>query len=146
MDEPVAGKGTIFQRWDTAGTKWDEISEIKGIDGPSKSRSTIDTTVLNAVVGYKTFIGGLRDGGTVTLDMIFTREGYDLMNADFEDDDLQNYEIILPDLAETSFEFAALVTEIGLSITVDDVIKAPVTLKVSGIIVINSGANSSLHG
>jgi predicted secreted protein len=140
MSNAIAGVGTKFRRWD--GTNWVDIAEINSINGPGKSRDTIDTTSLDSTGGYRTFKGGFRDGGTVTLGMNFTRETYDLMNTDFESDDLQNYEIYLPDAENTSFEFEALVTELGLAIPTDDKITADVTLKVSGQVTTNSGSGS----
>ena len=136
----TAGVGTKFRRWN--GANWVDIAEINSIAGPTKTRDTIDVTSLDSTGGYREFIGGFRDGGTVTLPMNFTRDTYDLMNDDFESDLLQNYEILLPDVEITSFEFEALVTELGLAIPTDDKITADVTLKVSGKVVINSGSGS----
>ena len=136
----IAGVGTKFRRWD--GSTWLEIAEVNSIAGPTKARNAIDVTSLDSTGGYREFIGGFRDGGTVTLPMNFTRDSYDRMNEDFESDDLQNYEIYLPDDEHTSFEFEALVTELGLAIPADDKVTADVTLKVSGQIVMNSGSGS----
>jgi len=140
MSNAVAGVGTKFRRWDNS--TWQNIAEINSIDGPGKSRDTIDVTSLDSTGGYREFIGGFRDGGTVTLPMNFTRDTYDMMNTDFESSALQNYEIFLPDTENTSFEFEGLVTELGLAIPADDKITADVTIKVSGQIVINSGSGS----
>lgn len=142
MSNAIAGVGTKFRRWN--GTNWVDIAEINSITGPTKSRDTIDVTSLDSTGGYREFIGGFRDGGTVTLPMNFTRDTYDTMNTDFESDDLQNYEIYLPDDENTSFEFEALVTELGLGIPADDKVTADVTLKVSGQVTINSGSGSSV--
>jgi len=145
MSNAIAGVGTKFRRWGgNANPNWVDIAEITSIDGPTKSRDTIEVTNLDSTGGYREFIGGFRDGGTVTLPMNFTRETYETMNDDFEDDDLQNYEILLPDTEATSFEFTALVTELGLAVPADDKISADVTLKVSGQVVINSGSGSSV--
>jgi len=141
MSNAIAGVGTEFRRWN--GANWVNIAEINSITGPTKSRDTIDVTSLDSTGGYREFIGGFRDGGTVTLPMNFTRDTYDLMNTDFESDALQNYEILLPDSAGTSFEFEGLVTELGLAIPADDKVTADVTLKVSGQVVVNSGSGSS---
>lgn len=140
MSNATAGVGTKFWRWDNS--HWQSIAEINSIDGPGKSRDTIDVTSLDSVGGYREFIGGFRDGGTVTLPMNFTRATYDLMNDDFESNLLQNYEIVLPDTENTSFEFEGLVTELGLAIPADDKITADVTIKVSGQIIMNSGSGS----
>jgi predicted secreted protein len=144
MSNAVAGVGTEFRRWGgNSNPNWVNIAEINSIAGPNKSRDVIDVTSLDSTGGYREFIGGFRDGGTVTLPMNFTRSTYETMNNDFESDTLQNYEILLPDTELTSFEFTALVTELGLAIPADDKITADVTLKVSGQVVINSGSGSS---
>lgn len=141
MSNAIAGVGTKFRRWN--GVNWVDIAEINSIAGPNKSRDTIDVTSLDSTGGYREFIGGFRDGGSVTLPMNFTRATYELMNSDYESDVLRNYEILLPDAEGTSFEFEALVTELGLGIPADDKVTADVTLKVSGQVVTNSGSGSS---
>jgi len=143
MSNAIAGVGTKFRRW--SGTAWEDIAEITSITGPSMSRDTIDVTSLDSVGGYREFIAGFRDAGTVTLSMNFTRDTYDLMKGDFESDDLKNYEIILPDDEETSLEFEGLVTELPLTIPTDDKVTADVTIKISGQVVVNSGSATSLN-
>lgn len=140
MSNAIAGVGTVFQRWN--GAAWDKLAEINSISGPTKTRDFIDVTSLDSVGGYREFIAGFRDGGTVTLNMNFTRATYDLMNADFEDEESQFYEIVLPDADETSFEFLGLVTELPLEITTDDKVTANVTIKVNGKVEVNSGSGS----
>ena len=142
MSNAIAGVGTKFRRW--SGSNWVDIAEINSIDGPSKTRDTIDVTSLDSTGGYREFIGGFRDGGTVTLPMNFTRATYDVMNNDFESNVLQNYEIFLPDLEGTSFEFEGLVSELGMSVPTDDKVTADVTIKVSGQVTIDSGSGSSV--
>ncbi len=139
--QATPGVGTTFRRWD--GINWVEIAEIKQITGPGKTRTTIDVTSLDSTAGYNEFIGGFRDGGTVVLAMIFRRDTYEIMDDDFESDDLQNYEIYLPDDEFTSIEFEGLVTELPLEIAPDDAITTNVTIKVSGQPVMNSGSGSS---
>lgn len=143
MSDAVAGVGAQFRRWGgNANPNWVSIAEINSITGPNKSRDTIDVTSLSSTGGYREFIGGFRDGGTVTLPMNFTRSTYETMNNDFEANVHQHYEIELPDTETTTFEFVGLVTELGLAIPVDDKITADVTIKVSGAIVINSTSGS----
>jgi len=142
MSNAIAGVGTKFMRWDADTSTWEALAEINSISGPTKTRDFIDVTSLDSTGGYREFIAGFRDGGTVTLNMNFTRSTYDKMNDDFEDDDAQNYEIILPDDDVTSFEFSGLVTELPLEITTDDKVTANVTIKVNGQVTINSGSGS----
>ena len=139
----VSGVGTVFQKWDTVSGGWTKIAEINSITGPGMSRETIEVTSLDSTGGYKEFIASFRDGGTVSLSMNFTRTTYDSMKTDFESDTAQNYEIVLPDAEDTSFEFAGLVTELPLTITGDDKITCDVVIKVSGEVTVNSGSTSS---
>lgn len=139
----ISGQGTKFRRWNITSGIWEDIAEITGISGPSMSRNTIDTTTLGTAGGYRTFIGALRDPGSITLNMNFTRATYEQMKEDFENDTSQNYEIILPDEENTSFEFEGLVTELPLNVPTDDKITADVTIKISGQVTVESGSGPS---
>lgn len=140
MSNAKAGVGTEFRRW--SGSAWVRITEVKSISGPGKTRDFIDVTSLDSTGGYREFITGFRDGGTVQLTCNFTRTAFDLMNDDFEDDTAHDYEIVLPDDENTSFEFSGLVTEVPLDINPDDAITFTVTIKVSGQVTTNSGSGS----
>lgn len=142
MSNAVAGVGTRFRRW--SGSAWVDIAEINSISGPGMTRDTIDVTSLDSTGGYREYITGFRDAGTISLAMNFTRSTYELMKNDFEDNSLQNYEIVLPDTENTTLEFEGLVTELPLNIPTDDKITADVTIKISGQVVINSGASTGL--
>jgi len=141
MSTAKAGVGTLFRRW--SGTAWVNIAEINSISGPNMSRDTIDVTSLDSTGGYREFIPGFRDGGTVQLAMNFIRASYDTMQTDFESDDSQNYEIVLPDDENTSVEFTGIVTELPLEIPPDNKITMSVSIKVSGEVTVNSGSGSS---
>lgn len=131
QSEAISGQGTLFKRNGVA------VSEINSITGPGKSRETIDVTKLDDTDGYRQFIGSLRDPGSITLNMNFTGDGYDLFNGDFESDDLQQYEVELP--TGKKFSFSGLVTELPLSIPIGDKVTMDVTIKISG----PTGAGSS---
>jgi predicted secreted protein len=146
MSTGTAGIGTQFRRWNSSLSTpaFEKMANIVSIDGPGRSRETIDITTLDSTGGYREFIGSLRDAGTVTLTMNFVRDTYELMNTDFESDTVGNYEIVLPDSDNTSLEFEALVTELNLTTALDDKITADVTLKVSGKPTLNSGSATSI--
>ncbi|MFA5655951.1 MAG: phage tail tube protein [Dysgonamonadaceae bacterium] len=143
MSNAFSGLGTKFLRWDssnpTSSGDWEVIAEVISISGPTMTREFIDVTSLDSIGGYREFIAGFRDGGTVTLNMNFTSHTYGIMKTDFEDKDSQFYEIVLPDEDSTSFEFEGLVTELPLEIPADDRVTANVTIKVVGKVEVNSG-------
>jgi predicted secreted protein len=142
MSNAVSGIGTHFRRW--SGSAWVNLAEVTSITGPAMTRANIDVTSLDTTGGYRESIPGLRDGGTISLKMNFTRATYEVMLADFESDTLQNYEILLPDVENTGFEFEGYVTELPLTIPVDDKISADATIRISGQVVINSGGSSGV--
>jgi len=137
----VAGVGTVCNRWN--GSAWVAVAEINSITGPSMSRDTIDVTSLDSTGGYREFITGFRNAGTVVLAMNFTRDTYELMKTDFESNTAQNYQIDLPDVEGTSLDFEGLVTELPLTIPADDKITADVTIQVTGKVEISSGGTTT---
>lgn len=133
----VSGVGTQLRRWN--GTAWANLSEINSISGPTMTRDFIDVTSLDSTGGYREFITGFRDAGTISLSMNFTRDTYDAFLSDFESPDYHYYEICLPDEQNTTIEFVGLVTEVPITIPTDDRITADVTIKISGNIAVASG-------
>jgi predicted secreted protein len=132
----ISGIGTKFYRWSTTSTEWESLAEVKSIKGPGMSRASIEVTSFDSEDGYQEFIGGLRNGGTISLSMNFTRASYALMKADFESDDRQNYKIVLPDTPATQLEFEGLVMELPPSIGIADAITFDVTIQISGKVVL----------
>jgi predicted secreted protein len=138
----VSGVGTKFQRW--SGSAWVTLAEVNSISGPTMTRSFIDVTSLDSTGGYREFITGFRDAGTIALKMNFTRASYHAMKTDFESPVAQNYQIVLPDTEHTAFEFEGLVTEIPLTIPTDDKITADVTIKITGDVVESSSGTTGI--
>jgi len=135
----IAGVGTQFKRGDGASNEeFTAVAEVNSINGPGMTRDFIDVTSLDSTDGYREYIGGFRDGGQITLNMNFTRAGYEQMRVDFEDDDSVNYQIVLPDAGQTTLDMAAFVTDMPLSITPDDKVTLDVTLKVTGVVSLTS--------
>jgi len=134
-----SGVGTQFMRW--SGTAWVALAEVNSITGPTMTRSFIDVTSLDSTGGYREFITGFRDAGTIALKMNFTRTTYDSLKTDFESPTAQNYEVILPDAVHTTLEFEGLVTELPITVPVDDKVTADCTIKITGKVIITSGGS-----
>ena len=141
MSDAISGVGTIIQKWSISSSAWSAIAEVTNISGPGMTRDLIEVTSLSSTGGYREFIAGFRDGGTVVLSMNYTRAGLDEFLADFESNVIQNYEIVLPD--GTSLEFEGFVQEFPLTIPTDSQITMETTIKVSGKVTVNSGQNST---
>lgn len=126
-----SGVGTKLERSDDGGTTWTEIGEVKTIKGPSMSRETLDSTSLATTGGYRTFITGFRDGGTLTFTVNFTNAGYSAMKADFESDTEVQYRVTLSDSGPTVISFNGLVTECPITIP-EGIVTFDTTIKISG--------------
>jgi predicted secreted protein len=135
----ISGVGASFKRSDMASSPaFTSIAEVNNITGPSMSRDTIDVTSLDSTGGYREFIGGFRDGGTIQFNMNFSLAGYNDMKDDFESDSLRDYQIVLPDSGATTFDFSGLVTELPLDVPMDDKITCAVTIKISGPVTLST--------
>ncbi len=137
MSNAINSVGTVFKRW--GGSDWVSVAEIKAISGPGMTRDMIDVTSLDTIGGYREFIPGFRNGGTVGLTMNFTRAGWDIMHTDFESDVIQNYEFILPDADLTAIEFEGLIVEMPLSVAVGDAVGVEIKIQITSAPVITSG-------
>jgi len=134
-----SGVGTVFSRGDgSSNESFDPIAEINSIAGPDKTRDTIDVTSLDSAGGYREFITTFRNAGEITLEMNFTRAGYEDMDDDFESDDSVNYRVVLPDTGATQLDFAAYVVALGMAVPLDDKVTASVTIKITGQVTLTS--------
>ena len=136
----VSGVGTTFKRWD--GSKYVALAEVNSITGPSMTRAFLDVTSLDSTGGYREFITGFRDAGTISLKMNFTAASYAAVKEDFQSAVANQYLITLSDTTLSSLEFEGLVTELPLSIPTDDKISADCTIKISGEVIFTTGGSS----
>src|SRR5690349_5997020 len=94
----VDGFGTQFQRATTLspGTVYETIANVTSISGPDRKRETIDVTAHDSPGQYMEFIGGLKDGGEVSLDINYdpAEDTHDL-DEDFDDTAARNYRVVL---------------------------------------------------
>jgi predicted secreted protein len=126
---PVASMGTVLKKATTA------IAELTSIDGVSVSMDTVETTTLDTIGGYRTFINGLRDAGEVSISGHFAYTGHKAMFDDFESGASASYTIEFPDKITTTgtkWTFTAIVTAFGTSVDLEDLITFEATLKISG--------------
>jgi len=138
--EAFAGVGTKFQRWD--GAAWQDIAEVNSIDGPGMTKDVLEVTSLDTDAGYNEFITGFAEGGTLTLDMNFTRETYELMKEDFESDEVRSYRIQLPDFDSepSTFTIEGLVIELPITMSADDKVTADVVIQVTSQVILDIGS------
>ena len=133
MSDAIAGLGATFKRGDgVSAESFTAIAEVVNISGPGLTRDFIEVTHLGSSGGYREFITGFRDGGEYTFTVNFVRAEYDLLLADYENDDSVNYQVVLADTDSTTLEFAGYVTALPMTIPFDDKVTVDVTIKITG--------------
>ncbi|MFJ4987893.1 phage tail tube protein [Streptomyces sp. NPDC088732] len=129
----IDGFGTLLKRGDGGGVEaFTAIANATGISGPGLSRETIDVTAHDSPDQYMEFVGGLKDGGEVTLDVNYNPAIHDVLIDDFDDEDPRNYQLVFPDPDETTWTFAAIMTGFEPDAPYDDKLSASLTFKVTG--------------
>jgi len=139
MSDAIAAVGTQLKRGDGASAEaFTALAEVKNITGPGMTRELIDVTNLDSTGGYREFIAGFRDGGQLTFDMNFTLDAYDDLFADYGSDDSRNYQLVMPDTGNTTFEFAAFVMDLPPNMPTGEAVTVAVTMKITGEVTLSS--------
>ena len=133
MSDGISSAGILIKRGDGSSSEaFTTIAEVVDINGPNQTKETVELTPLNAPNRYRRFGSHFRDGGEVSIEANWTRDGYVDMKEDFDRNVAWNYQIVFPDAGATTLEFAAIVTALGSAAPRDDRIGMPVTFKVDG--------------
>ena len=123
----VKGIGTIFKITTTA------IGNLTSIGGLEISADTIETTALDSAGGYREYIGGLKDGGEVSvegnLDSEVAKNQVKLYDA-FETGAITDFTIEFPNGAKWTFK--GIITGFGTNTDLEDLIVFSATIKVTG--------------
>jgi predicted secreted protein len=121
----VVAMGTTIKK--TAGTA---IAGLTSIDGISVSADTIETTALDNVGGYRSFVTSLKDAGEVTISGYFSHSAHASILADFDTNTSASYVITFPDTH--TWTFTGVITAFSTSAELEDLISFEATFKVSG--------------
>lgn len=128
--------GTQFLRETAVPATFQVIANVTDISGPSRSREAIEVTAHDSPNKYREFIKGLKDGGEVEITINYDPSAttHTALDTDFEEDDLRNYQVILlPGTAdEHTWDFSALITDLGDAYPTDNKMERTGTFKISG--------------
>jgi len=138
--------GTRFKRGDGAmSEQFTAIANVTNISGPDRQRETIDVTAHDSPDAWMEFIGSLKNGGEVSIDLNYDpREGTHDLDDDFDDSEPRNYQIVLfPDTAdEYTWDFAGVMTGLSDEFPYDDKMARTATFQISGKPVLSHTAGS----
>lgn len=139
MAAPAVGTKIQFYNVDLAAPAWEVLSEVTDISGPDFTKEEIETTALDTAGGFKTFIGGLKDGGNLTLETNYTRKAFSRMFNIFKKDGNAGvywFAIILNDTStaddKSTFWMQASVSQTPIRASAGDRVTSTVTLRTSG--------------
>lgn len=130
-------QGVLIQRGDNASPNvWTTIPEIVSFDGPGGSASEIDVTDLSSTA--KEFRMGLKDEGDFSFEMMYLPNNAE--HSGLQDDrtnrTLRNFLVTLTDSPQSTLHFTGYVRDFSVSGGVDDVLRANVTVRISGDVTI----------
>lgn len=127
---PIVAMGTTIKKGTTA------IAELTSIDGINVTSDTHETTTLDSIGGYRTFVAGLKDSGEVGIGGHFAYSSHNTLMADFESQAVNSYTIEFPDKGATGkgtqWTFSGIVTAFKTGVALEDLISFEATIKVSG--------------
>ena len=134
MDKEIIGHGTTFERGTGSPLSYTEIARVTEISPPSLSRDPVDVTHLKSTDRWKEFIAGMRDGGEVSLTLVYNPENstQDLLMDDFNSNDRQDYRVKFPNDQAHAWDFEGIVTAIETAVPMEDKVSQTITIKVSG--------------
>lgn len=129
--------GSVLQAGDGAGTEnFSTIAEVIDITPPALSKDDIEATSQDSADGYREYIPGLKDGGTLTFNCNWlpsnaTQDEVTGLLESFNDDDVHNWKLILPDTVKTC-DFAGYLNTFDPDLPLDSKGELSVTIKISG--------------
>lgn len=131
--------GTKLQRGDGADPEvFTDIANVTDITPPGIERETYDVTAHDSPEAWREFIGGLKDGGEVEIEVNHDPAKHAPLLADFDDTEPRNYKIVFPNgLGE--WAYAAVMNGFESEAPHDDKLSGTVTFKVSGKPVLTPG-------
>lgn len=140
----ISAKGAMLKRGDgVVGTEaFTEIAEVTNIGGLNLKQDTQDVTSHQSAGGWREFIGTLKDGGEMTLELNYvpTDDTQDCtvgIGLDFKNGTKRNFQMLFPDdpveANRTKWSFAAFVTSYSVTAPHDGSLKGSISLKVTGV-------------
>jgi hypothetical protein len=133
----ITSQGTTIGLGDAASPElYPAIPQVTNLSGPDGSASEIDVTNLSSTA--KEFILGLKDEGSISMDIIWDERlaSHASLRSLFASGASNNFRISDAGSPIKNYTFPAFVSTLSMSSGVDEVQRASVNLRISSAIVI----------
>lgn len=132
--------GTQLQRGDGGSPEsFTAIANATNITPPALERETMDVTTHGSPDQWREYLGGLKDGGEVSVDINYDPRQHDVLVADMDDPNPRNYKVVWPSTLG-SWSFTAILKGFEPEAPHDDKLAASLTFQVSGKPVLTPGS------
>jgi predicted secreted protein len=123
-----AAKGTTFK----VGTV--SVGSLTSIGGLALSADPIEVTALDSADGYREYIGGLKDGGELSLSGLFdySDAGQKALYTAFGSGAVTSCSIVFPTALSCSWSFDGVVVGFETNSELEDAVGFDCTVKVTG--------------
>ena len=132
----VIGYGTLLKKGDGASPEvFTTVAAVTSIGGPNLQADDIEVTDMESPSGYKEYISGLKDGGTVDFEINFnpTNSTHTGLFDDQVAGTSRNWKIVFPSsVSNMTFSFAGTVKTFNLNTDPNTQLSASISIKVSG--------------
>ncbi|WP_374255057.1 phage tail tube protein [Acinetobacter brisouii] len=113
-EEMIDSQGVILSFKEQSASTWEEVAEVTDLPLLTKTRDTDDVTTVKDLYEQVVAAGVIKTGElSYELLMISGSTQQKMLNQYFEDGTKLDWKIELNDTAETSYEFAATITELS---------------------------------
>lgn len=120
----ISGVGTTLQ-----GAVTGPIGMINRINLDGSERDVYDVTTMNSADKWRQFIPGLKDAKEATLDLLYEKENYSILQDAIEADP-ESWTITFPD--GSTFVCSGFIRKVGVASPFDEKMTQSVTIKFTG--------------
>lgn len=132
----VAGASGVLSGGAAGTEAFTTIAEITGFSGPQNQQELIDATHLESTDGFREYLPGLRDGGSITFsgNYLPTNANQLQLSTDLIDGTRRNYRVVWSDAGQTTDEFGGYVVGFTPSAQLGDKLSFDGEIKITGAI------------
>lgn len=123
--------GTVWAVSTDGGGIYTPVADVTEVGFLDAKVDTIETTVHSSAGQWRTFMGGMKDGGELKMSVNYDPALHGTIWATLGADNTK-HRVTLPDAGAATVEFNGVVTGFSSSAPFDDMLSADITIKVTG--------------